>query len=152
MPIKINCPKCNQSIEVPDHMRGSTGTCPNCDQEIHIDGPPLPITKSGLQTVLDKYTGETVGIFRGSSKSDLIFAKLVSVSNDCFTLTYDKDKQRLIQHVPFTYIQGIVENSSGKKFKDVSGFFKRTETSVLIQFPESEGGGWMVGAAIPISF
>ena len=36
MPFTINCPFCNQSIEVPDELNNTTANCPGCAQEIYL--------------------------------------------------------------------------------------------------------------------
>ncbi len=48
--MNINCPNCNQSLEVEEEMNGMTVDCPSCDSpfviELQIEEPEIPQTKN----------------------------------------------------------------------------------------------------------
>ena len=40
MAIRVECPKCNQTLEAPDEIAGRTAICPTCRTKVQI--PPTP--------------------------------------------------------------------------------------------------------------
>jgi hypothetical protein len=45
MAIRVDCPKCKQTLEAPDELGGRTAICPSCRTKMQLPGaPPVVIT------------------------------------------------------------------------------------------------------------
>ena len=56
--LSITCPKCKQSLEADDSMRGLVFDCPSCKTPITVPSPPrkiLTVSKSGAPGTIRAY-------------------------------------------------------------------------------------------------